>query len=63
VFVVSPSVAAGEEEGVLALGARQFSWKKTLQPIEAGLYSLTVALFWKETGRQRSLSYSTYLIS
>jgi type II secretion system protein I len=55
--------AQTEESGLFKLQGRDFSWKKSVQLLDAGLYALTVELSWKEAGRERMLSYATYLLS
>jgi len=52
-----------EEEGTVALNGRDFSWKKTLSSVDDGLYSTTLSLSWKESGKERRLSFSTMYAS
>ena len=55
------AIVQPQESGDFTFNSRLYAWQKSIQPIDAGLYSLTLSLSWKEAGRQRSLSGATYL--
>ncbi len=56
------ALPSGTENGVFQFQGRDFSWKRSVAALETNLYSLTVTLSWKESGRQRELAYATYLL-
>lgn len=54
-------VVPGSEAASFILEGRTFSWHRTLQSLDTDLYMLSLTLSWKEAGRIRTLSYTTYL--
>ncbi|MEK7850185.1 MAG: prepilin-type N-terminal cleavage/methylation domain-containing protein [Candidatus Omnitrophota bacterium] len=57
------AMPTASEAGVVKLNGRDFIFQSSIQPLEADLYTLTLALSWKESGKERSLFYATYLIA
>ncbi len=55
-------VPVASETGVFKLNGRDFIFNRSMQPLDPGLYALTLTLSWKESGKERFLSYATYLI-
>ena len=60
-FLSSKVITQPQESGDFTFNSRLYVWQKSIQPIDTGLYSMTLSLSWKEAGRQRSLSSATYL--
>jgi prepilin-type N-terminal cleavage/methylation domain-containing protein len=49
------------EEGNFKLNNRDFLWRKTAQLIDTDLYEVQLTSLWKESGKERTLTYATYL--
>ncbi len=61
-FMRAKAIPIASDAGHFKLNGRDFSSQISAQLLEPGLYALTLVLTWKESGKERSLSYATYLI-
>lgn len=54
-------LSAGEENGEFKFRGRDYFWRKSIGAMEGDICRLSLDLSWKEAGRDRSLTYATYV--
>lgn len=62
-FTRAKAILATSEAGTFNLNGRDFNFQRSVQSLDPGLYAYTLTLSWKESGKERSLSYATYLVA
>jgi len=64
-FMRAGAIPTASDTGTFKLNGRDFAFQRSTQPLDLQLglqlYALTLTLSWKESGKERSLSYATYL--
>jgi hypothetical protein len=61
-FLRTMALPTASDIGTFKLSGKDLTFQSSAQPLEQGLYAFTLTLSWKESGKERSLSYATYLI-